>query len=120
MIAGFEDITHDLTDYEVNTLIPLIVRKIKLNVGPENAASSKHIILVLKGLGHRTSGPRLRKMINLIRRTGLVPNLLASGKGYYVANDKEDAKRFIKSLREREEAIRAVRLAMEEQTLRIV
>jgi hypothetical protein len=115
MIDGFENETHDLTDYELKTLLPIISTKIQLNKGPDNAVTSQHVITVLKGVGHRTTGPRLRKMINVIRRTGKVRNLVASSKGYYVAIDKEDAKRFIDSLREREEAIRAVRLAMEEQ-----
>jgi hypothetical protein len=65
----------------------------------------------------KITGARLRKLINYIRRKDMIPCLVASSKGYYIATDNEDMRRFVTSLQQREDAIRAVRIAMERQLL---
>lgn len=115
MVTGFEKETHELTDYETNKVVPAIVRKIKHNYGAKRAVTGKVIIRELDGMGMKTTAPRLRKMINYIRINNLVYNLVASSKGYYIANSPAECRRFIKSLDERANAIILVRDAMKYQ-----
>jgi hypothetical protein len=115
MIDGFEEETCELNEYELNELLPLLVKKLPHSVGKENAVKSNKIKDYFGKKGIKINGARLRKLINYIRRKNLVPCLIASNKGYYVSDDIEDFKRFIESLRQRENAIRAVRIAMEQQ-----
>jgi hypothetical protein len=58
---------------------------------------------------------RVRKIINHIRTNGLVRWLIATNKGYYIAETREEVEQYIESLRGREDAIRVVREAMENQ-----
>ena len=65
--------------------------------------------------GYKISEPRIRKIINYIRNNDMVPCLIANSDGYYVAQSNEEMLTYEDSLLGREEAIRAVRLAMERQ-----
>jgi len=112
MIEGFETETAPLDNYEQYTLLPLIVEGLKKRVGEEMAAKGSYIVERLKEKGHRMSGARLRKIINHIRLNGLIPDLIASSNGYYVAKSAGEVQRFIESLTGRVDAIAAVRDSM--------
>lgn len=116
MITGFDKETAPLSDYEETVLLPMMVRSLAVKRGKESAVTNTYICSRLKSKGYEVNGARIRKLINHIRINGLVPRLIATSDGYYVATSNGEMESYIASLKGREEAIRAVREAMERQT----
>jgi hypothetical protein len=114
MITGFEKETHELTEYEL-MLVPKIVGGLKKKVGKENAVTSTDICKAFKERNYKIDGPRLRKIINHIRINNMVPNLIATSKGYYVGKDESECLAYIESLDQRANEIILVRDAMKYQ-----
>lgn len=115
MVTGFEKETSELTEDELKNVVPLLVWGLSGKIGEKKAITSGAIIEKLKGRGVSLSPARFRKCINHIRTNNLVNLLLASNKGYYVAESIGDAYRFRDSLDERANAIIQVRDAIEYQ-----
>ncbi len=115
MLHGFENETRPLNGYEKNTLLPIIVRGLSSKTGAANAVSNGHICISLRNKGYKATEVRIRKIINHIRIHGLVTCLIASGKGYYRAESRQEVVDYIESLKGRENAIKAVRMALEKQ-----
>lgn len=116
MINGFQEQTEPLTEYEETQLLPQIVRGLQLKVGKANAVTNGAIVKGMKAnLNLRTTEPRVRKIINHIRVHDLVPCLIATSQGYYIAESEQELKEYEESLLGREEAIRNVRLSIQRQ-----
>ena len=115
MITGFDKETAPLTEYEERTLLPVMVRSLAVKRGRASAVTSAYICDKLRAKGYDINGARVRKLINHIRVKGLVPRLIATSDGYYIATDNREMAGYIDSLKGREQAIRAVREAMERQ-----
>lgn len=115
MIYGFENETKPLSGYEQDTLLPIIVRGLMNKVGAASAVSNSHICISLRNKGYKVTEVRIRKIINHIRTHSLVTCLIASGKGYYRAENRQEVVDYIESLKGRENAIKAVRMALEKQ-----
>lgn len=111
MINGFFDQTADLSDSE-RKLVPVVATYLQNAVGASNAVFSDHIRQVT-GL----SGPRVRKVINYIRTNGLVPCLVASSRGYYVAESEQELLEYEDSLTGRANEILRVRDKIAEQRM---
>lgn len=116
MIEGFERETDDLTDYELKTVLPEIGNGLWGKRGRHAAVTNKEIV---NGLARykdiRTTEARVRKIINHIRNRGLIPCLIATSNGYYIAQTRKEMEDYISSLIGREESIRAVRQSMQQQ-----
>ena len=117
MLQGFNKQTEPLTDYERNTLLPVICRGLVTKIGVKNSITNAAITRAMTGAGYELTEARLRKIINHIRTHGLVKWLIATSKGYYIATSVTEVEDYIGSLRGREDAIRAVRESMERQIL---
>lgn len=115
MIKGFSNETSPLNDYELRILLPVILAGLKDKQGKRNAVTNNYIIGRLKEQGYRIDAPRLRKVINHIRTNDLIPGLIATSEGYYLATSEKELMDYEDSLRGREEAIKAVRLAIARQ-----
>ena len=115
MIQGFNTETAPLTDYEREVVLPAIKTLLSGRNGSRQAITSKRMVSLLSG--YQISEPRVRKIINHIRNYDLVPCLIANSGGYYVAQCEEEMLSYEESLLGREEAIRAVRQAMERQRI---
>lgn len=115
MVEGFENETHELTEYEETTLLPVIIKGLSNKIGVENAVTSTEITKKMKGAGYKLDPARLRKLINHIRINNLIYNLIATSKGYYIAQTPSECRDFIKSLDQRANAIILVRDAMKYQ-----
>ena len=119
MIQGFSEQTEPLTEYEVETLLPQLVRGLRTKVGRSMSVTNKAIIEGMKrNLGLSISDARVRKLINHIRNNDLVPCLIATSQGYYIAESEQELKDYEDSLLGREEAIRSVRLSIQRQRKR--
>lgn len=115
MIKGFSNETSPLNDYQLRVLLPVILAGLKDKQGKRNAVTNGYIIGRLKQQGYRIDAPRLRKVINHIRTNDLIPGLIATSEGYFLAEDEQELMDYEDSLRGREEAIKAVRLAIARQ-----
>lgn len=116
MIQGFSEQTEPLTEYEEQTLLPQLVRGLRTKIGKSMSVTNKAIIEGMKkNLGLSISDARVRKLINHIRTKDLVPCLIATSSGYYIAESEQELKDYEESLLGREEAIRSVRLSIQRQ-----
>jgi carbamoylphosphate synthase small subunit len=104
MIKNFENITEPLTDEE-HKILPVVINglKTKSKSNPVKAPA------IVKGLNKyckdhniklEISEPRLRKMVNYIRKKGILP-VIATSVGYYVSYDKQEIKKQIESIEQR-------------------
>lgn len=114
MIKGFDEQTQPLTEYEEKFLLPVVIAGLKTKRGAESAVTNTYIVSKLK-TRYKVDAPRLRKIINHIRVNDLLPGLIATNNGYYLATSEAEINDYVDSLRGREDAIRAVRMAMERQ-----
>ena len=102
MIQGFANETAPLCERD-KAVIPDVVDALKRAVGKENAVYNDDL-QELTGL----KPSRVRKVINHIRNNNLVPCLVASSVGYYVAETEQEMVDYEESLRNRANAILAV------------
>ncbi len=112
MITLFEDITYELTDYELNTLVSVVVKGLSSKKGKENAITNKVICEKLKSAGYKISEPRLRKIIHHIRVEQLIVGLCCNSKGYYVTDSLEELSRYVESLAQRIRSQQAIHNSM--------
>ena len=115
MIKGFSNETSPLNEYELRVLLPVILAGLKDKQGKRNAVTNGYIIGRLKQHGYKIDAARLRKIINHIRTNDLLPGLVATSEGYYLATSEAELMDYEDSLRGREEAIKAVRLSIARQ-----
>ena len=102
---GFESETGELLPHEIKAA-SIIAQRIRHNTGELNAVTSDQITGRLEREHNIIlTGPRLRKVINYIRRLKMVVNLVASSKGYYVETDPVKIRAYVDSLKQRAAAI---------------
>jgi hypothetical protein len=114
MLKGFDNETQPLTDYETGVLLPLLVRGLQTKIGHNSAVTNKHIVATLKP-AYKISDARVRKIINHIRTNDLIPGLIATSEGYFIAETEEELLEYEQSLKGREDAIREVRISIARQ-----
>ncbi len=112
MITLFEEITYELTDYEMDTLVPVVVKGLKNKIGKENAITNRVICDKLKYANYKISEPRLRKIIHHIRIEQLIVGLCCNSKGYYVTDSLEELGRYVESLAQRIRSQQAIYKSM--------
>jgi len=100
MITGFEKYTAQLNDTELKAL-HYIVPRLKNNRGEAQVVTNDKIQQALQEVGMKVSGPRIRKIIHVIRVAGIIRRLKATGRGYYVAETLTELREYDKSLEER-------------------
>lgn len=115
MIKGFNSETAPLTEYEESVILPIVLRGLRNKVGKANAVTNRTIVQRLNIAGHTTTEPRIRKIINHIRMTDLLPGLIATSGGYFLATSEAELLDYEQSLLGREDAIKQVRLAIASQ-----
>lgn len=115
MLNGFTDETRPLNEYELNTLLPVMIQGLIKKYGKDNAIKNYQICNALKSKGYKVDQARVRKLINHIRVNGMVIGLIATSDGYYIAETQDEIETYLQSLRGRENAIRSVRVSLEKQ-----
>ena len=108
MINGFQEFTEHLNEYERDTLLPLIIRGLQTKIGSKKAITNKKMVKALTDIGYdKLSEPRVRKIINYIRIQGLITNLVASSKGYYIENNIEKRRKYVQGVKDRAQSMLA-------------
>ena len=115
MITNFERETYELNHYELHTLLPIVVHGLSTKLGKGKAITNKDICKALKVGGCKITDTRLRKIVHHIRTQHLVPLLIATSKGYYIATNKDEVESYILSLSERINSISSVKSALIKQ-----
>ena len=116
MITGFEEQTEPLTDMEREVFLPPIIKGLYVKVGKQKAVTNKDIVRGLKAnCDIKIGEARVRKIINHIRNNDIIPCLIATSKGYYIAETPEEVDDYIDSLYGRIEAITADAESMKRQ-----
>ena len=111
----FEQETRPLSEHE-KAMLPDVADLVETTIQTGRPISSKEIIRRLKEEHNwKTSGPRLRKVIHVLRTSGEVPGLMATGGGYLVATSEKQLLDYEATLKGREDAIRAARLSIAHQ-----
>lgn len=105
MIPTFEEQTAPLTDYELHTLLPIMIQGFKKKIGVENCVTNPEICKSLKQKGFKISEPRVRKLVFYIRHNNLVPKLIASSKGYWIATNKKEIESWLSSVNAKIDAL---------------
>ena len=114
MIKGFDNETAPLTGYETWVLLPRLISGLKTKQGRRSAVTNKYIVSRLKG-SFKISEARVRKIINHIRTNDLIPGLIATSDGYFIAETEEELLEYEECLKGREDAIREVRQSIARQ-----
>ena len=118
MITLFEEQTKPLTPKEREVYMPPIIRGLRGKVGKQKIVTSTQIVDGLyANCNIKISAARVRKIVNHIRNNGIIPCLIATSDGYYIAETKDEMLDYIDSLYGRVEAIEAVALSMKRQML---
>lgn len=115
MLQGFQTQTEPLTEYERDTLLPVIVRGLINKVGEAKAITNAAITKAMRGAGYVLDGPRLRKIINHIRTSDIIPGLVSNAQGYFVATTASEIDECIVSLQGRVDATQAIIRALQRQ-----
>lgn len=105
MIQEFEKYTRELTEYEIEQILPKVIEQMKTKIGRKTAVTNHHVVKAFQNRGYKLTEPRFRKIIQHIRVNGLIPGLISPGRGYYIATKKSEIQRYVKSLDERINAI---------------
>jgi len=122
-VTGFIPLTYEITPFEENVLVPLVVlswndKEIDQLVNMSDMISKMNLylekkkIVTGKGKTAKVSGPRMRKIHHYIRMKNLVPNLVATSKGYFKTDDRNMTKDFINSCFERANSFNEVGTAL--------
>ena len=112
MLNGFTTETAPLS-YSEKNLIPPFVTFLENARGKDNAVTNRD----LQALGYHLPSVRVRKIINHIRTNNLVPCLVASNKGYYIAETEQELLDYEESLTGRANEILRVRDKIAEQRM---
>jgi prefoldin subunit 5 len=109
MINNFEEFTFELTNEE-KFVVQTIVKRFNNLKGKRNIVTGEQIRIGIKNnFQIDFTDSRIRKMIQYIRLNNMVMGLVASSKGYYVAESIDEIQQWIDSLKSRENAIREIR-----------
>ena len=118
MITGFEEYTCVLNEYEQRELLPAIVQSMKKYKGEGHAIKNVIAVKALQSKGYKISEARFRKLMHIIRTSGMIEGIVATSKGYYIAETEEEWQSYLKSIKERIEHIQSLETALNEQYIR--
>ena len=118
MIRNFYRETDCLSKYEEEHVLPKIVSILEQCKGRCNALTNK-MIIIRYGFAGSEMETRVRKVINYIRNNDIIPCLIASNKGYYIATDAKEITDYEDSLKGRESAIHKIRLSLHKQGIAV-
>ncbi len=104
----------ELNDYE-HEVLNVVGFGLTTKKGIDNIVTNNEILKGLKSIGHDIGIKRLRKIISVIRKYGLINFLIVNSKGYYVATSRDTFVKHLKDIKKREETYRELRIVMQKQ-----
>jgi len=123
MIINFEDITEELNEYELGTLLPVFIAGMRRHIGRKNAIKTKYICSHLTAQGLKITPARVRKLVHFVRCNPNLPGsqylkplpgiIIGTSDGYFLSQDKEEIERCILSNKQRVRSIQEIVDGME-------
>ena len=104
-----------LSNYDLNVLLPILMKGLETKKGEANAVAGKQIIEGLRSHGLKINTRSMAGLINYIRTNDLIEGLMASQAGYYVSNNEYELANYEARLLGREVSLRDLRLSMQRQ-----
>ena len=114
MIRNFDKETCPLNSYELDVLLSRITTVLKDRFGKDKAITNE-MIRNTHLTDYLANEARVLKVINHIRTIGIVKGLMATSRGYYIAQSREELETYIDSLQGREGAINHLRQSIRKQ-----
>lgn len=108
MITNFEEYTKELTENERDFIMPILVKVLRARRKDNQITNGEMVSKLWEKFNLKTSEPRIRKIISVIRNTGLVVGLIGTAKGYYSTNNKQEILDYIETMEQRKESISMV------------
>jgi hypothetical protein len=122
MIWNFEEFTQPLTDKEKEVIPHYYDYLINNAFGNRNRKYATQIIgslsYKLADSGIKIDNVLIGKMTNFLRTESIIPNLIGTSTGYYVATEKQEVLDGIESMRQRARSIMAAADGMETGMIR--
>ena len=107
--------SRSLSNYEVNVLLPILMKGLEMKKGKENAVTNKQIVHSVRKHGVRINSFSVILLVNHIRTNDLMVGLMATSNGYYVSSSEQELIDYEMNLMCREVALRKVRMSMQRQ-----
>ncbi len=104
-----------LSSYELNVLLPILIKGLEQKKEKTNAVTANQIVYGLQRNGLKINKKHVFILIGYIRMNDLVVGLMASSVGYYITNNEKELIKYEKSLMSKEIEIRKVRMSMKRQ-----
>ena len=115
MITGFDQYTAELDHYELTQLLPAMVNSMRKHHGENSAISSTEAIKLMRLAKYKITAPRFRKIMHVIRVSGMVSGICGSSRGYFIASNMEEWVKYLTSINERLRHIQSLRDALTNQ-----
>ena len=107
--------TRSLSKYELNVLLPILMKGLEMKKGKTNAVTSIQIVMGMKKHGLNINNTSVNKLINYIRKNDLIVGLMGSALGYYIISSEQEFIDYEDNLMGREAALRRVRMCIKRQ-----
>ena len=107
--------TRTLSNYELNVLLPILMKGLETKKGKDNAVSGWEIIEGLRSHGLKINNMNMNMLINYIRTNDLIEGLMGTSAGYYTSNSEQELIAYEDTLMSREASIRKVRMSIKRQ-----
>lgn len=105
-ITGFEDITHELTEFELESLVPFLMEVLQDHRGKGNPINSaKFQNLIYKRFQKSVAKPRIRKVVEYLRHSDSIEFVCAGRFGYYIPVSADEVKQWLETMRQKRNAI---------------
>ncbi len=107
--------TCPLSNYELNVLLPIVIKGLETKKGKANAVTNKQIVQGLQSHGLKVTVRQVCRLISYIRTNDLIVGLMGSRNGYYTTNSEREFIGYEHRLFKREASLKKVRLSIERQ-----
>lgn len=104
-----------LNKYELNVLLPILVKALEMKRGKKNAITGKEITEGLINSGVKANETQVCRIIYHIRMNDIIAGLMGSRYGYYISNSAEELMHYENNLLKRERALKEVRMSIKRQ-----
>ena len=104
MIKNFEEFSKPLSKYEGEILKPMVIKVLLAHKGKDNAITSREICHLLQD--YKIQDVNVRRIVAYITTRNELNWIISTSQGFYYSTDIKEVQAMIKSLADREEAIK--------------
>ena len=115
MKSKLKENPYSLKDYDLNVLLPLLIKGLEQKKEKTNAVTANEIVNGLQRNGLKITKKRVFRLIGYIRMNDLVMGLMASSVGYYITNNEQELIKYEKRLMSREARLKKMRMSVKRQ-----